>query len=657
MLQCERGVMRRLALPLLLVLGCQEDDSGRPSTGLETLGLDSVEPTVALPGTRFDIVGRSFLDEPLGISWMRLNGSFAGRPINLELPAVFDDFDKMHVDNDDRTMSILGGDEGTFNGQVNVVVDYVPEATRHQSLPLSMTIEFVPELTPEVDELLDTGAIFVNEPISIRGSGLLLGGDEGSTIAVVEGCFTPLGEEGCEEVGPVEIPVVPETPYDRENGSFPFAPQIAGIMPGSFDGAVQLRNVHADGTETESDKHMVHYDLIETTISSIGDGGSLGQYIDIEGGGFVGGEAADGITVLQIQGEFFPAGASQGIPVPTIPIIPEFVDGQNIRYILNEQDALGMALQAQGGVRYADGDFVGTVQAVVQYGNDELIGPETPIDFAIRPVKQVVWVKFTPSYVVCLRKFGMRALDARIRERVLEVMRRDYETINVELRTEEPTDFALFATVEISGPDPNGLGLLGYDNTPGKDHNNDRLFDRIGGVNALTQEDGYAGYGGVFIESIFTFSQHPPRGITAEVPTPLFDKIFDTFREDRGTPVSSADEADGGIPVLSSGVDCPGSDRKMRAACAVWTLGSLIGTTTSHELGHSLGLADPTGTAFHNLGDGPNRLMDAGGARSFEERAELEGMGPSMFCDSEYTYLRNILPTDEGPTTFERPFC
>ena len=93
--------MRRLAfLVPLLFLGCDPEPTGRPNTGLETLGLDSVDPDVALPGTRFDIVGRSFLDEPIGISWMRLNGSFDGRPVNVEIPAVFDDFDKMHADVD-----------------------------------------------------------------------------------------------------------------------------------------------------------------------------------------------------------------------------------------------------------------------------------------------------------------------------------------------------------------------------------------------------------------------------------------------------------------------------------------------------------------------------------------------------------------------------
>jgi hypothetical protein len=49
--------------------------------------------------------------------------------------------------------------------------------------------------------------------------------------------------------------------------------------------------------------------------------------------------------------------------------------------------------------------------------------------------------------------------------------------------------------------------------------------------------------------------------------------------------------------------------------------------------------------------------MEAGGGRTFSERAELDGEGPGMFCDREYTYLRTILPSDEPDDTTPRPDC
>ncbi|HET6611883.1 MAG TPA: hypothetical protein VFG83_07850, partial [Kofleriaceae bacterium] len=121
-------------------------------------------------------------------------------------------------------------------------------------------------------------------------------------------------------------------------------------------------------------------------------------------------------------------------------------------------------------------------------------------------------------------------------------------------------------------------------------------------------------------------------------------------------PVRAADVA-GGVPVLDSGDGCPAGDRPAQLGCAIWVLGSLIGTTASHELGHSLGLANPYGDTFHNAGDGKNRLMDAGNARPFAERAELFGEGPGRFCDTAYAYLRDILPTGEPADPIPRPKC
>jgi hypothetical protein len=60
---------------------------------------------------------------------------------------------------------------------------------------------------------------------------------------------------------------------------------------------------------------------------------------------------------------------------------------------------------------------------------------------------------------------------------------------------------------------------------------------------------------------------------------------------------------------------------------------------------------------FHNAGDAPARLMDAGGDRPFLERAELQGTAPGEFCDDEYAYLRQILPKDEPAPSVQRPGC
>ncbi len=156
--------------------------------------------------------------------------------------------------------------------------------------------------------------------------------------------------------------------------------------------------------------------------------------------------------------------------------MPEFVNGNLVRYVLSEKDdELGQAID----LRKTTGDFSGTIQPVIQYEQDSVVGAAHHTSFRIESVKQVVWVNFVASYVGSLRHFGLRAVDPMIRERVLEVAARDYAGTNMEFRQEKPADYALFAQVDLSGPDPNGYGLLGYDNTPGKDVGNDRLYDKI----------------------------------------------------------------------------------------------------------------------------------------------------------------------------------
>jgi hypothetical protein len=309
-------------------------------------------------------------------------------------------------------------------------------------------------------------------------------------------------------------------------------------------------------------------------------------------------------------------------------------------------------------VRTEAGDVAGMLTPIVSYGADRVRGMPRTVTFAIAPVRQIVYLHFAASYVEALRDFGLGAVDARIRERIVAVCREAYQGVGLELRLEPPADFALFETVELVGIDRNDQGLFGYDNSPGKDSGNLRLYDRIGGVNAQTQADGYPGFGGVFLRSLFGFSQHPGRLATAiDHGEPVFDQIFDPFRPDRGgQPIASADLTQGIAPVLD-GAGCPGRDRVQQIRCAIYVLGNLVGTTLAHEIGHSLGLANPYQEGFHDPGDAPNRLMDAGEARPFLERAVLMGQGPAVFCDDEYGYLRTILPAPQPSHPIARPGC
>ncbi len=665
-------LMRPLALKRLFLLllalawvACGTGADESPGKTANDLIVNLVFPEALVPQSILIVEGK-FLDvEPV---FIELSGKFDGKSTNILVPAKQTGLGRIEAFWPGAMPVGLPGPNGTLEGIARVRGSVPGDGREHVSNAFPIKLRIAEKLTPELYGVLD-GTIHVNDQIPVDGADFLIGGTEGTTVAIVEGCFTPQGGGACAAVPETTIPMKPdELSADpiviRRKATFPFLPAVAGIEPGVFQGSVRVRNDHAlSGPSVETNQIPIQLTIVPTSLAAIAPtAGSLGQYIDLQGGGFVGKWSTAGIddptpaaTRLQLSGTFTPTGAPGGAPVD-LELVTEFVSGNLVRYVLSEDDALG----AIADLRTVTGSFQGTVTPIATYGQKSVTGDPLSAELQISAIKQVVWLNFLDEYRKSVEHFGLRAADARVRDRVVEVMSRDYIGVNIEFRQEEPRDFALYARVDIAGKDPNDLGLLGYDNSPGKDKGNQRLYDKIGGVNALTQEDNYPGYGGVFVESMFAFSKHPGKfADSLDDASPLFDQVFDPFRPDRGGKPVQFDELATNVPILSTGDVCPApkNDRKLRIACAVWVLGSLIGTTTSHEVAHSLGLADPEGEEFHDPGDEPNRLMDAGGARSFLERAELQGQGPGVFCDEEYVYLRGILPNPVPDPLSFRPPC
>ena len=639
--------MRALVFSLL-VAGCAT--STPPDPGLEGLALKTVAPNEIVPGTALAITGESFVDDEWGASTLHLVGSANGTNVDVSWPAKFVDFDSMTVAIAGSNLDAVGGDVD-FTGTATIDVVSVADEKTYSTDPLTVKLSFRNKLTPTATTVLD-GVHFVNDQIEVDGDGFLLGGDEGVTVARVSGCFQPDGSQSCMALPSQDITMLPLDGVSRQKAEFPFAPKIAGIKPGQFLGKVTIVNKQTAQAEAPATAVGTTFTLVTSQVFSVDPpAASLGQYVFVHGGGFVGGEA-NSDTQIELTGTFNKTG---GNPAPVdMFLIPEWVEGKLVRYVINTDDTLGQAID----LRKDTGHFTGTMTPIVSYGSDTVRGVGLGVTFDIAPVKQVVYLHYQSAYVEELRDFGMRAVDQKIRDRILVVCNEAYAGVNIEFRTDPVTDFALYENVEIVGVDPNNMGLFGYDNSPGKDNGNLRLYDQLGGVNAVTQADGFPGYGGVFVRSLMGFSNHPNTfGQTSAGADPAFDQIFDPFRSDvdNGSPVVANDLA--GIAVLTDGSACPGSSRKDQIACAVWVMGDLIGGTLAHEIGHSLGLANPYADGFHDAGDQPNRLMDAGGDRPFLERAQMAGQGPGVFCDDEYAYLRQVMPSSVAPPNVTRPGC
>jgi hypothetical protein len=241
--------MRALFL-LTLAVGCAS--STAPDPGLEGLALQQVAPGTIIPGTKVFITGASFVEPQWGETTLHLTGD----GVDVRWPATFVDFGTMTVTVDASMIAEIGG-ATDFRGTAQVDVIAVSDGETYSTDELAIDLAFRDELTPTPTTLDSTGVIFVNDNIQIEGDGFLLGGDEGITVAKLEGCFTPEAGGACDPIAGLEIPMSPLEPLSRTKAAFPFSPRVAGIKPGTFTGRVTVINqqtalspIAADGSRS-----------------------------------------------------------------------------------------------------------------------------------------------------------------------------------------------------------------------------------------------------------------------------------------------------------------------------------------------------------------------------------------------------------------------
>ncbi|MFH1130870.1 MAG: hypothetical protein V1754_06005 [Pseudomonadota bacterium] len=638
--------------------GMSNGQKGEPPAGVV---IESFLPTIVLPGTIVQVKGRNLSNQANHILW--LDGSVvqgessSGVPNQtalFQIPLTIEETNTHWVA--DQRVFIHLGNQGTFSGKAWVESQNDWGKTNGSSTQI--TFKFAHYLKPTLAEV-GNGIVYLNSEIVVQGENMLLGGAEGSTIAELTGCFLQTGEQGtCVESGTpvdVKLEVSPDSFGDRGRGVFLFEPTIGGILPGHFEGQVKLTNLHPDAQQISSANLSAIFDLGKSRVTGFKQSGvSLGQYLDIEGNGFVGN--SKGEMIIRFEGTFdgFIREGKRTSENVAFELIPKFVSGEQGRYVLDDIDGIAKEIDTRTEYGMLSGKWTPTIF----WQGAQIEGDSITANLDVKPVKQVVWVRYTGGWYDSLRMFGLQAGDVKIQQRVKEVFEYVYWAVNAEFRNDEPKDFEWYAIVDIAGPDPNRAGLFGYDNTAGKDIGNMRLYDRVGGVNAITQEDGYAGYGGIFVENFMAFSMHPPPGLWKKLGEPLFDEIFDPFRPDTGQELTSSEVI--AISDLTNTQFCPAKDRLTQAACAIRAMGNMVGHTAAHEFAHSLGLSKPCTSSLeqsHLDGDLPNRLMEGGEGRPFAERAELSGQGPAIFCGYEFEYLQMILPTGETDPLPYRPDC
>lgn len=469
-------------------------------------------------------------------------------------------------------------------------------------------------LAPTVDFVTEAG--FYGAAVVVHGAGFPLFG-EGTLRADLDGSFTPDdGGDAFATQATATMSLVEEGARDRASFRVPTA--LGEGRPGRFEGQVAVKLTPWLGEPTTVRALPLTLEigapaLFGATPAAV----ALGEEIRLEHGGLVSDDVAWSLVVL--EGRFEGAGLGQR-PVHDVDLIPR-IDGDGTATVHFAAAVFEDALVAES-FGAAQGRFEGTLTARV--AGPDTVTESTPLDVVIEllGVRQAVALTYLPGYYESLYRYGLQAASLELASRIEERVAAIYDGLGVRISTGMPegVDPQHVTRVEIGGPDPNGLGLFGFDNTPGKDIGNLRLSDVIGGENAETQQDGYPGYGGVFIESYLYWKGEPD-----------FDAVF--------APVMAE-------PVGITELLAPGDDaRAAQVEAAVSALANVIAETIAHELGHAMGLANPDfpSGAFHNAGDGPGCLMDVGEDRPFGERAGLPGYEPTHFCQGHDAYLSEVL--------------
>lgn len=613
---------RSIALAALLT-ACTAPTGHAPIAPAPPLRLDVQAPAEAFPGARFDVAGDGFLWGSAGETVVWFDGTLDGRPIAFPWPPLEVGPRRIRLGLTPAVLEVLPLPAGRLMGRLRVELHPAdqPGARRRGAAALDLVLRATPKPTLTA---VDPGPIAPGEGLIVSGADLV-DGDEGRMMLELAGRFVP--NDPSRPVRPlpaVRRPLVERR--GRTQGVFASPADAFGLTPGEFEGRARLVLEGPSSAVTPWLDHVsittVDPELPPPPPSTL----RRGTSIRLETRGALPLDAAaQTSTLVHLVGEHRTLDGAR-TPVDAW-WVPEDIDpGRSFRLALRTRIAAETgASPALVGPPWWPGTFTGMLSVTLRVGREAVTSLAVPFSLTLAPEAQAVFIDVRPGFADGLARFGLEAAAPAIIDRVLAVCARDFSGLRVSCSASPPGDALEFVTVELGGQDPNGRNLFGLETSPRKDVDNRRLDERIGGRDPETEA-----FGGVFVSSFLALSPGAPD--PSPLAGPAFDIVFAPF-----SPEISPDA----VP-FDPAVDGPGTNRATLADEAVRVLGSLIGSTVTHELGHALGLSAAT-DGVHNPGDWPGDLMDAGEYRPLAERAEFGGHPPARFTGPNARALERIL--------------
>ncbi|MEC9398548.1 MAG: hypothetical protein VX475_13060, partial [Myxococcota bacterium] len=331
------------------------------------------------------------------------------------------------------------------------------------------TIEFVSEPEPVVSAIERSATIYPGQHLEITGRHFLRP-EEGTTYAIVDsGSVAVDGEAEPRDVSGRRVAV--RWSDSRTKAILPALPQVFGIHPGRFEATFRFESELRGSSVALKGENRVTFSgqMARPKISRMNPlSGSRSQIVSIEGRGFLPNNSESGYGMyLRYEGGFTPDAdpertidyrAQRAIERSPLRVASEALIEQDVWYTV-DQDTFTLS-----GLGAMPGKFEGRVIPVLLYGAEQEVGQGLPMTFRVLPTKQIGYLGFLPSFSESLELFGLTNVESDIRALIFEVLRRDYNGINIQFVDAPPDNFQDFMTIEVGGPDPTGQNLLGYDN-------------------------------------------------------------------------------------------------------------------------------------------------------------------------------------------------